>query len=285
MELFAEIPCRAELAEGVLWHPQQERLWWTDILGCRLYCASLNGEHLLSYPTPEPLTAFGFTKESGRLIASFSRGIAYFWPEQERVEWLSQPDIGQAERFNDGRVSPDGQFWAGTLAPNVAGGAELYRFDGKLCRQLDQLTIANGLCWSVGADYLYHADSPERTIRRFPYQAGQIAGPGEVFVTTAPGEFPDGAVVDADNNLWAALWGGSRVVAYNCKGAEIESVHLPVSQPTCVAFAGPALDYLVVTSAWEHMSADQRAVEPRAGNVFVYKTGYRGRACEFFACV
>ena len=48
---------------------------------------------------------------------------------------------------------------------------------------------------------------------------------------------------------------------------------LPVSQVTCVAFGGPALDLLFVTSASEGLD---RSAEPHAGDVLVYEGPFQG---------
>ncbi len=60
---------------------------------------------------------------------------------------------------------------------------------------------------------------------------------------------PDGSVLDRDGNLWNARWGGSAVDVYDPSGQRIHSYAVPVSQPTCPAFVGDALDQIVITSA------------------------------------
>jgi sugar lactone lactonase YvrE len=51
---------------------------------------------------------------------------------------------------------------------------------------------------------------------------------------------------------------------------------LPVSQPTCVAFGGPQLNQLFITSAYQGLSEATRQAEPDAGNVLVFQTNIRG---------
>lgn len=278
MELVSEVEAGCELGESVLWHPLEQRIWWTDILGCRLYACALNGSELTCWKTPEPLTAFGFTDRAGQLIVSFASGIAYFWPDTGEVQWLARPDIGRAERFNDGRVDPEGRFWAGTMAPGRPGEAALYCYDGELHLALKGLEIANGLCWSPDGRTAYHADSPRRQIREFQVASGRLQR-SRRFAHTTDG-FPDGACTDAQGNLWSALWGGGKVVCYSSAGKVLGEFSLPVSQPTCVAFGGPEYRHLLVTSAWEHMSPEARAREPRAGNLFIYHQSSPGRPCD-----
>ena len=59
-------------------------------------------------------------------------------------------------------------------------------------------------------------------------------------------------------------------------GELLAALPVPASQPTCPAFGGPALDELYLTTAWEGMTAQQRAAEPLAGHVLRARPGARG---------
>ncbi|CAN0598289.1 unnamed protein product, partial [Ectocarpus sp. 12 AP-2014] len=89
---------------------------------------------------------------------------------------------------------------------------------------------------------------------------------------------PDGAVVDSEGCLWLALWGAGQVVRLNQDGQIIGRVELPVSQPSCSAFAGPGLKTLYITTAQEGFSAEQLTQEPTAGSLYVVETGIKGLA-------
>jgi sugar lactone lactonase YvrE len=56
-----------------------------------------------------------------------------------------------------------------------------------------------------------------------------------------------------------------------------------VSEVTCLAFGGPELDDLYITTAWELLSAEQHALEPLAGALFRARPGVRGRPPTPFA--
>ena len=97
-----------------------------------------------------------------------------------------------------------------------------------------------------------------------------------VDLSAEPG-LPDGSVVDADGCLWNAQWQGSKLVRYRPDGSVEREVALPVSNPTCLAFGGPELDVLFVTSAWFTLDEAQRRRQPHAGSVFAFRPGVRGR--------
>lgn len=286
MRLLQQLKLGHSLGEGVLWHPLQQAFWWTDIHASQLYRYHPGTDQLDCWPTPDRLTAFGFTPDADKLIVSFAAGMAFYWPGEQRVQWLARPEEGiSGNRFNDGRVSPAGHFWAGTLVEEDHGQqAALYRFDGKRCEAvITGLQIANGLCWSPDGSRCYHADSPTGTISvyRHDMHTGQLSTP-QVFARMPEGVYPDGACVDAAGNLWSAQWGGGCVACYSPEGELLQRLELPASQVSCVAFGGPDLDWLIVTTARENMTAEALTAEPAAGDVFIFQAPYRGLPCAFF---
>jgi sugar lactone lactonase YvrE len=93
---------------------------------------------------------------------------------------------------------------------------------------------------------------------------------------TERGCFPDGSTVDAEGYIWNAQWGASRIVRYSPKGEEDFILPLSVSQPTCVAFGGPQMDRLFVTSAHQGLSGEALVAQPEAGNLLVFQTDVQG---------
>ena len=185
--------------------------------------------------------------------------------------------------FNDGACDPAGRFWAGTTTPGYRPGAgALYRLDpdGTITTMLDGVTESNGIGWSLDGATMYFIDSGEREprIRAFGFDlaGGTLGGSRDLARFPAGGAVPDGLVVDAEDCLWVAMWGGAEVRRYAPDGELLAALPVPVSQPTCPAFGGPGLDDLYLTSAWEGMTASQRATEPLAGHVLHSRPGARG---------
>ena len=88
--------------------------------------------------------------------------------------------------------------------------------------------------------------------------------------------------MDAEGYIWSAQWAASRVVRYSPEGEADFILPLPVSQPTCVAFGGPELNRLFVTSAYQGLDAQAREAEPEAGNLFIFETDIQGIADPLF---
>lgn len=286
-ELIDVIPVQNELGEGVIWDAIQGAVWWTDIEKSTIYRYELAKQSLQKWRTPERLGCFALVKDNDYLIAGFESGFAYFNPETNYIEWLHKVEQDTPHtRLNDGRVDRQGRFWAGSMAE---GGSEsigsLYCFDEQLqCdAKISGIAISNSLCWSPDSKYLYFTDTPTERIDRYDFNPQTAAlSNRSTFATTEAGISPDGSTIDADGYLWNAQWGGSQVVRYTPDGQVDLVLPIPTIQPTCVAFGGPDLNLLFVTSATQGLDQETLAKEPDAGNLFIYKSDFTGIADKQF---
>jgi sugar lactone lactonase YvrE len=288
MEPIDTIRVGNTLGEGVLWDADSQTLWWTDIHDRKLYRHDYRARRTEAIAMPERLCSFGFVRDSGNLIAAFESGLAFYDPSSGATEWVARPPARAGVRFNDGRIDRQGRFWAGTMveAEGLDEKASLYCLEGsgKLQIRESGIAISNGICWSPDGKRFYFADSPLQTIFAYDFDAtsGAISNK-RVFAKTPPGAYPDGANVDAEGFLWSAHWGAGQVVRYAPDGTIDRTIDVPASQPTCIAFGGPDLDLLFVTSARDGLTADALLRHPSAGDVFIYRVGIRGLPDARFA--
>jgi sugar lactone lactonase YvrE len=288
VRLLKTLPVANTLGESVLWNGIDQAFYWTDIIEKKLYRYHPATDRVMQWNTPERLCSFGFIDDDDEtLIAAFESGIAIYKPAGGQCDWLARPEAGIAgTRFNDGRVDRQGRFWAGTM---VEGGeavdgrgnktsAGLYRVARGQCTKIESgLRITNSLCWSLDAGRMYLADSPTRAIRVYDFDSDTGTPTNRrVFAQTGAPAEPDGSCIDADDHLWNAQWGGGRVVRYRPDGGVDAEVTLPVSQPTCVCFGGPDLNWLAVTTAHATLSEPERRQQPLAGHLFIFETSCKG---------
>lgn len=272
MELVDIIEVNALLGECALWCERTQALWFTDIEGRALYRRA--GRQLERFPVPERLASFGFLETGDGLIAGFESGIALYHPGSGEIAWLERHGLCGI-RLNDGRVDRQGRFWIGAMAETkeAAGTAPLYCFDGA-CRIAERgISISNSLCWNRDGTRLYLADSPRRTIWRYAFDAatGTLSN-REIFAQVPGKAMPDGSTVDAEDHLWNAEWGSGRVVRYAPDGRLDLVLEVAARQVTSVAFGGPSLSQLFVTTAKVGLAP----APVGAGNVFVYDTEFTG---------
>ena len=149
---------------------------------------------------------------------------------------------------------------------------------------LDGLTISNGLGWSPDGATMYLVDSGPRTVSAFAFDADAgTMSDGRVLVTIDEEVgAPDGMTVDAEGDLWIAVYGGGRVVRYSPDGVLRQTLPVPAVQTTSCAFGGPGLRQLYVTTATEDWSDEQRRADPTAGLVYRVAMDATGRPATAF---
>ena len=279
------IACTTEqnlLGEGVVWDARRDELLRVDILAGRVYRDRIGDDgSLLPVRTYDLGRTVGaivpIEGDDGWLVAA-DRGIAHLAPDGSLHPIA---DIApEGTRMNDAACDPMGRFWAGTMA-DQAGAAALYRLgiDGRSELVLDGLTISNGLDWSLDGRTMYLADSGPCVVHAFDFDAdrGTISNSRVLIDLADDVGTPDGLTVDADGDLWVAIWGAGRVNRYSADGVFREELIVPAAQTTSCAFAGPGLDRLYVTTATEDFSDEQREADRAAGLVYRFETLARGR--------
>jgi sugar lactone lactonase YvrE len=270
-----------ELCEGPCWDARSRRLVFVDILAGLVHAVDPTSGARSRWQLGVPVGAVAPRRDAG-WVAAVERGFARFDADWTAVgPVLPAPGQPAGTRFNDGGCDPAGRFWAGTLDYDGAPGrAALYRLDpdGTVTEMLTGVTNSNGLAWSPDGRLLYYVDTGKATLdrMRFDPREGTVAD-RRTLVAFRPDEgLPDGLTCDREGFLWVALWGGGCVRRYSPDGVRDGAVRLPAAQVSSVAFGGPDLDELFITSAWQGLSAAQRREQPLAGSVFRYRPGVRG---------
>jgi sugar lactone lactonase YvrE len=84
---------------------------------------------------------------------------------------------------------------------------------------------------------------------------------------------PDGLTVDLDGYVWVAMFGGGVLRRFAPSGDQDAVVSLPVTYPTSVAFGGPDLSSLYVTTSRRDLSPPEAEAEPLAGRLLTLRPG------------
>lgn len=184
-----------------------------------------------------------------------------------------------ARRFNDGKPDAAGRYLVGTLSLTGPSDREellMVERDGSWRVIDDDLTMSNGIGWSADGTLLYTIDTLRRRVYVRPYDVltGET-GAREVLIELADG-YPDGMCVDAEDHLWIAVWGLGQVHRYTPSGELEHVIDIPAPHTSSVAFAGPLLDTLVVTTASDELSDDQLEAHPLSGRLFTVVPGVTG---------
>lgn len=269
----------AQLGEGPVWVPRENALWWVDVEG-RAVFRWREGGGTTRFETPLRVSALAPALRGG-FVAATEHGFYWADPEQGSYEPIADPEHRLPDnRFNDAKVDRAGRFWAGTMHNEGQGEhGRFYRLDPDLCwAELDAgYRISNGPAFSADGATVWHTDSARRTIyvsRVTP--EGGLADKRVFLRFEREQGVPDGMTVDAEGCLWVAFWGGWCIRRLSPEGDILQTIDIPAEQVTSVAFGGPALDRLFVTSARDGLGPEALAKQPLAGALFMVMVGVRG---------
>jgi xylono-1,5-lactonase len=255
-------PARAMLGESPCWDPRSGCVFWVDIKGARLHAFdTANGarrtwtpqHRIFSLDTPPA----SWRSPSGGLGAWFvgCSEIGFAWinidGEAVMLHPIANPEPGRREnRFNDGKMGPDGRYWAGTMHDLEAEpSGSLYAFSASGETSVIDIgyIVSNGPAFSPDGRTLYHTDSARRTIFRFDLSTEGRASNRSVLMQFDEDEgYPDGMTTDHDGNLWVAMWDGARLQKLSPTGEQLGHLPMPAARPTSCTFAD---DVLFATSA------------------------------------
>lgn len=270
VSILSETPCL--LGEGPVFDPARETLFWFDIRDCRRYALHMPTRVETALVLPEMASAMAVIDDARDLVFT-ETGLHVLDNATGRLTPHVEIEADNpVTRSNDARVHPSGAFWLGTMGKEAEDGAgAIYRyFRGDVEKLFDRVTIPNAICFSPDGSVAWFIDTAVRKWMRVAVdpENGALAGEPEVFFDHAEGEGGiDGAICDADGNLWNARYGGSALDCYDPRGNRLFTIDLPASQATCPAFVADGL--IAVTSACQDID---RAAEPDAGKTFLVET-------------
>jgi sugar lactone lactonase YvrE len=280
---------QAVLGEGIRWDGRLDEVLAVDILAGRVYRGRVDADGGLGlireYQVPGTVGAIVPVHGDEGWVLAAGRGFAYLSRDGNIRPLAEVAPTGT--RMNDGACDPQGRFWAGTLADDFhSGGGALFRLGrgGQVDRVLSDLTISNGLGWSPDGTTMYLVDSGPGVLHAFSFEPETGAISDSRALVTVPEDVgtPDGLTVDANGDIWVAIYGGGRVHRYSPTGELRQALLVPAAQCTSCAFAGPELKRLYVTTATEGWSDEQRRAEPTAGLVYRFDTDAIGRSAAPF---
>jgi len=250
------------LGEGPLWDVDEQRFYWLDCHHNTIFRSTARGTEIETWTTPTTIGSLAIRKGGGAIV-SLRNGLHLFDFKTGTLDFVAYPEEGMENiRLNDGKVDRQGRFIVGSYdetmfgpAPNANPRGSLYRLDTDLTlTKLESgIAVSNGPCWSPDGATFYFADTWANTVWAYDYD-GATGTPTNKrdFVKGSGGGMPDGATVDSEGYFWNA-WNGAGsgsgdVRRYAPDGTLDRRIQLPSMKVTSLAFGGPNLDILYVTS-------------------------------------
>lgn len=280
---------KSELGEGPVWDGERGLISWLDILNGQIHEWSTENKVLNTIKLGQMVGAIAVCTD-GNYIAALQHGFGFIDRKSGKIQMIEDPEEHlPLNRFNDGKCDPAGRFWAGTMPlseDEAAGSLYVVDHDRTVKKKETDLTISNGLAWSVQEKAFYFIDTPTLKVVRYDYdvEKGTITNKRTVIQIPKEAGFPDGMTIDAEGMLWIAHWGGWQVTRWNPKtGEQLTCFKLPVSNVTSCTFGGKSLNDLYITTARKGLSESELSQQPLAGALFVIRDcGYTGVPADIF---
>lgn len=128
------------------------------------------------------------------------------------------------------------------------------------------MTIPNGIGWSLDNKTMYLNNTSEKQTLAFTTNGDGDLQDKRVFYQHKGSGAPDGLRVDAEGNLWLAIFGEGKVLRVSPDGVVIGEVTYPTSSISCPVFVG--------TELWVTTTDDGKS--KYGGGVFKVDVGVKG---------
>lgn len=270
------------VGENALWDGRTQALLFVDIVGRKVHRHDPASGETRSWTTPGNVGAMALRARGGVVLA-MGHELQALDLETGAFEPLARlPDAPERTQTNDGKADRNGRFVVGLCAAGfddvqpigglygLSADHQVRRLDGDIC-------FSNSPCFSPDGRTLYFADSHRYRLYAYDYdpQTGTAAERRVLVDTRELGGMPDGATVDADGLIWMALFQAGKVGVFRPDGRLERLVEVPPRLVSSVAFGGPNLDRLYVTSLDPRFFKAEP--EPGGGDTFVVEgLGARG---------
>ena len=278
VELAAKLDCN--VGEGPFWDDVKQDLYFVDIMNKQIKVFSPSSKSVETVQFNQEIGAV-FLDHKSNLIVAARDGIFAATRDGVLETLLAPIELEDTSiRTNDAKCDANGRMWVGTMAFDFTqGAAALFSFDLKnLKKVVPDLTISNGIGWSLDKKTMYFIDSPTKRVDIFDFdlESGELGNRRPFLLLGDLDAFPDGLTTDEDGGVWVALFGGGEVRRFDPQGTLTHIVEVPVKQVTSCCFGGADMSELFITTAQNGMDSDSLIREPLACSLFRAKTTVKG---------
>ena len=243
----------SSLLEGPCWDQNRTGVLFVSIEQNCIYHFSLLTGIVKTFYVKGQVGCAVFENDDNILAAVYT-GIYRININTGEEEFIAQLISSDRLRYNDGKLDAKGRFIVGTTGYKCYAEKQnfLYSWDGSSGKVLlENVSISNGIAFSLDNKYMYYVDTPTQKVSRFFYdlERGDIKFDADI-INITDGSVPDGICTDIDDMLWVAQWGGSKVSKWNpYTGEKLMEIELPCKNVTSCCIGGEDNRCLFVTTA------------------------------------
>jgi sugar lactone lactonase YvrE len=269
-----------DLGESPVWDAANGCLWWIDGVRGRIRRMEADGA-LSDLGVVGHIGAIALAEGNG-IVATIDQRVVWLDPETNAERQLDAVDDGaEGMRLNDGKLDRQGRFVCVGMGTGGEPMGAVHAFGIGRHRVLAEpgLMIGNGVCFSPEGATLYFTDTRGRRSYACDYDtaSGDVGAMRAHIDCEALGSGIDGATVDAQGNMWAALIHRAEVGCFAPDGSLKGTIAAPVDLPSSLAFGGSEMDTLYMTSIRDSGTGRAVSKHPDGGGLFAIKgLGVRG---------
>lgn len=268
--LVSSVSCL--LGESPAWDADRDRLYWIDSTGGAIYESAADGSHVRVWKLPGMVGSIALGG-NGTAIVTVDDAICMFDFVSGHLTEIERPTVATPARFNDGKTDRQGRFITGYmdlrlidpetrwLRDQVKSPCCVYSvgFDLRAESIIDDMAITNGPCFSPDGTTMYIARGWYDEIMAYDYDAVTgVPSNGRLFASYVADKGvtgmakPDGATVDSEGCVWSTAVYGGELRRFAPDGSLDRRISTPVLKPTSIAFGGPNMDTLYITSMMDN---------------------------------
>lgn len=248
---------RAELGETPVWCQRTQSLLWVDILAQRVLRYWPETKKTEIHDLPSITSAVLLTEKRNLFLLVSIDGIHLYDYDLKSRQTICGYFGAEGTRPNEAAIAPDGSLWFGTLdLKEEKNNGAWYRYEAGADApdmMLDNVGITNTLVWYEGK--VWFADT--RKNRFYSANARRI-NPQKISCFSSGDKSPDGSALAQNGWLITACWGSHCLLRQQINQGELltlDTVPVPVTQPSCCTFGGPDMTELYITSARKTLEA------------------------------
>jgi sugar lactone lactonase YvrE len=259
--------------ECPVWNAGSRLLEWIDCTGGKFLQLQWPSKESAIKSSGVAINGFRRNRPGGYVVTN-SQGV-WLWDGAEKFSSVVSEVDGRPCQVNDCVADSAGRFITATYYYDPTGEYSLGNLisvstDGTASVLDEGFHLANGLGFSPDEGTLYFADSVARRIYSYHYdvRTGTVRNRRVLVEVSREEGLPDGLAVDAEDCIWSAQWYGGCIVRYDPDGKLMQRVQVPAKQTSSLAFGGPDLADIFVTSAAqsEAMPVMPPGYDPKSGN-------------------
>ncbi|MFV2044667.1 MAG: SMP-30/gluconolactonase/LRE family protein [Anaerolineales bacterium] len=266
------------LGEGPRWWSDSATLTWLDVTNGLAFRAALN-EPPSVWDVGERVSFLAEKLGGGWILAlGGDIGVTDSWGARPTSR-ISVVDSSDGLVLNDGIVDRRGCIWVGSadLSGASRGGVFLIEGDFAVSKQIEGLSMANGIAFSSDGAEIYVVDTDRGTIDSYKLTAesDRLRERNTIVRIDPDVGKPDGITVDIHGSIWVAIWGGGVVQRYSADGSFLGQIQLPVDNVSACTFGGKGLSKMFVTTAMRAPLKDPPTTS-QFGRIFEVTPGSSG---------